>query len=114
MVDVEQLVAGLQKPKIGDVLRLTQWLVKRMSSIQIADAVDVKNTGVAVLGSVIGVVEDEDLLELGKILLGDAGKDLTVDDLELWWMSEALAIWFEKVDFPRVLKNAKRIAAAVK
>ena len=114
MVDPEQIIVNMSKPKVSDVLKLVRWLMQKASVVKVTPGDNPAQTGFAMIEAIISSINEEELLELGKILLGDAGKDLAVDDLDLGWISEAVAVWMEKVDLPRILKNANRVAAALK
>ena len=115
-MDAEAIVAGMDKPRVKDVLRLTQFVAEKIDTLAVGleDLDDPKKTGFAVVLTLLDRLDEEQVLEVGKILLGDAGNDLTVEDLDLGWLSEALAIWAEKINLPRLVKNAKRVAAAVR
>ncbi|MFC1999141.1 hypothetical protein ACFLXE_00095 [Chloroflexota bacterium] len=118
MVDAEAIVESMEKPRVKDVLRLTQFVAGKIDTFTVGleglDLKDPKKTGFAVVLTLLDKLDEEQLLEFGKLLLGDDGNDLTVEDLDLGWLSEVLAVWAEKINLPRLVKNAKRVAVAMR
>lgn len=108
-MDCEAAVQALGKPKLGQVLELVRWISSKAEKFKMPDGV----AGIGIMQALITKVDDQELLEAGKILLGPAGAELTTEDLELGWLSEALAKWAEGVDLARVLKNIERVTKAL-
>lgn len=114
MENIDAVVANLGKPRVGDVLKLVRWITSNADKFKMSvDPADPTKSGGALIQAIVNQVTDEELLEIGKILLGDAGQALTTNDLALDWMSEALAIWAEKVNLAKILKNIERVTAAL-
>ena len=116
-MDIDELqtrAENLQKPRVGDILKLTRFLVKYLPTGISTTSKDPTKVGMEALSQVIGRAKEQDLVELGKILLMDDSLQLTEDDLDLLWMTEAFAVWAEKVDIKGIVKNAQRVAAAMR
>jgi len=93
-MDVEAIVADIDKPRVKDVLRLTRFVAGKLETltVELDDLKDSKSAGFALVKSLLNDLNEDDLVELGKILLGDNGSELTAEDLDIGWLSEALAI----------------------
>lgn len=116
--ELQARAAQLPKPSVGQVLKLVKFLIKRLDVLQdikdIANLNDPTKSGFAVIEKLVNSISEADILELGKILLMDDSVDLKVEDVDLVFLTEALAVWTEKVDLATVLKNARRVAEALK
>ncbi len=120
----EAILANVPKPRTENVLALLRFLIEKGKTVDLAPVVQPDadpnapdkpaKTGTSVILGIIGSLSDEDLLVVAKIMTGEAGKDLTVEDMELGWMTELLAIWMERVNIARIVKNASRVVAALK
>lgn len=111
--DYDQIVQSLRKPNMSEILAFAQWFSKVVSSVRnLTMPENEKEAGFMILGSLLGTVSQEDIVELGKILLQGKGESLKTEDIDIGWLSEAIAIWFEKADIGRVIKNARRAAVS--
>ena len=112
--ELKARAAQLSKPSAGDILRFVKFLGKRFQHLRgiELDINDPTMTGFAILVRILEEVSEDDLLELGKILLMDESLDLKPEDVDFSWLSEALATWVEKADIKEIVKNAQRVAAA--
>lgn len=117
----EAILANVPKPRTETVLALLRFLIEKGKTVDLvvqpdanADPDKPAKTGTSLILGIMGSLSDEDLLVVAKIMTGEAGKDLTVEDMELGWMSELLAIWMEKVNIARIVKNASRVVAALR
>ena len=120
----EAILANVPKPRTENVLAILRFLIEKGKTVDLAPAVQPDanadpnaqpaKSGTSVILGIIGSLSDEDLLVVAKIMTGEAGKDLTVEDMELGWMTELLAIWMEKVNIARIVKNASRVVAALR
>jgi len=122
----EAILANVPKPRTENVLALLRFLIEKGKTLDLVqdlkDGADTGSpakdgsakTGTSVILGIIGSLSDEDLLVVAKIMTGEAGKDLTVEDMELGCITELLAIWMEKVNIARIVKNASRVVAALR
>lgn len=112
--ELKARAAQLPKPSAGAILQLVRFLGKRFQDLKglELDINDPTASGLTVLVRIFDEVSEDDLLELGKILLMDDSLDLKPEDVDFSWLSEALATWVEKADIKEVIKNAQRVAAA--
>jgi hypothetical protein len=117
---IEEALARLGKPRIKYVLRLVQFLgrllaeggqaARAMQGVRLREA----NADAAVFGAVLTSLNEEQLAELGQILLQSDEVVVRPDDVDLVWLTEALAVWAETCNLPQIVKNVQRVAAAVK
>lgn len=117
--EIETVVANLGKPQVGHILKLTQFLGRLLAEGGVASRAMIatglnENREAAVFGAMITSLTEEQLVEFGQILLQADTPVITVESLDLVWLTEALAIWAETANLPGIIKNVQRVVAALK
>ena len=114
-------VANLGEPNISSIMKLAQLIIRVWTKAGLEaegiEGMKKEAVGFVVFQQVLTILTESELVELGKILLQDSVEnpiELTIADIKLIWLTEAFAIWVEKVDLAAVLKNVSRAATAFK
>jgi hypothetical protein len=108
---------SLPKPTVGWTLKLTTFLADFLMQT-VGQAAQPGPTGAppedrAVLLRVVAALDEPKLKDLGKILLCDQSLELADEDLDLVWITAALARWSEQVNLALIVKNVRRVALAL-
>ena len=117
-VSIREALEGLGKPRIKHVLRLVKFLgallVEGGQTARALANVDLKKGDAAVAGAMLLSLNEDQLAELGQILLQTDEVTVIPDDVDLAWLTEALAVWAETCNLPQIIKNVQRVVTAVK